>query len=74
MTTPYAIPDLPRTPSTTEPTADLTGILKSLIAMHHLVEMFRRQLSDEASRRNAARLVNRLTKIAAEFRQLTHTP
>jgi site-specific recombinase XerD len=74
MATRYAIPELTSTQSTTEPTADLNGILKSMTAMHHLVEMFRRQLSDEKSRRTIARLANRLVKITTEFRQFTHTP
>ena len=72
MATLYAIPELPSTLPTTEPTADLTGILKSLTAMHHLVEMFRRQLSDEKARRKGSRLANRLVKISTEFRQITY--
>jgi site-specific recombinase XerD len=74
MATLHAIPELPSTLPTTEPTADLTGILKSLTAMHHLVEMFRRRISDEQSRHKIARLANRLVKISTEFRQFIHTP
>lgn len=74
MATRHAIPELPYTLPTTEPTADLNSILKSLTAMHHLVEMFRRRLSDEKSRRTIARLTNRLVKITTEFRQSIHAP
>lgn len=74
ITTLYAVPQLLSTPPSTEPTADLSGILKSLTGMHHLVEMFRRRLSDNKVRRKIARLANRLVKITAEFRQLIHTP
>jgi hypothetical protein len=60
ITTLYAVPKSLSTPPTTEPTADLSGILKSLTGMHHLVEMFRRRLSDNKVRRKIARLANRL--------------
>lgn len=74
MATRHAIPQLTSTPPTAEPTADLHGILQSMIAVHHLVEMFRRQLSDEKSRRTIARLINRLVKITTEFRHLIQAP
>ena len=70
----YAVPELPGTRPTTELTADLPGILKSLTGMHHLIEMFRRRLSDNKVRRKIARLSNRLVKITAEFRQVSHAP
>ena len=73
MSVRHAIPELPSTLPATEPTADLNGILKLLSAMHHRVEMFRRTLSDEKSRRKVVRLANRLVKVAAEFRHLVHT-
>ena len=74
MATRHAIPELPYTLPTTEPTADLNSILKSMTATHHLFEMFRRRLSDEKSRRTIARLANRLVKITTEFRQFIHAP
>jgi hypothetical protein len=74
MATRHAIPQLTSTPPIAEPTADLHGILQSMIAVHHLVEMFRRQLSDEKSGRTIARLINRLVKITTEFRHLIHAP
>jgi site-specific recombinase XerD len=70
----YAVPELPGTRPSTELTADLPGILKSLTGMHHIIEMFRRGVSDHKVRRNIARLANRLVKITAEFRQLRHAP
>jgi site-specific recombinase XerD len=68
----YAIPELPSTRPTTQPIGPTAGILKSLAAARHLVEMFRRRLTDERSRRKIARLANRLLKIAAEFHQFTN--
>jgi site-specific recombinase XerD len=68
MATLYAITELPCTRPTL-PTGEVTGILKSLTATNHLVEMFRRRLSDETSRRKIARLANRLLKVTTEFRQ-----
>jgi site-specific recombinase XerD len=69
----HAIPELHRTPSSNEPAADLNGILKSMTAMHHLVEMFRRALTDEQSRRKTARLTKRLVNITTEFRKFIPT-
>ncbi len=68
----YAVPELPGARLSTELTADLPGILKSLTGMQHLIEMFRRGLSDKNTRRKTARLSNRLAKMTAEFRQLSH--
>lgn len=64
----YAIPELPCTRAI-PPNAEVPDILKSLTAINHLVEMFRRQLGDEKCRRKIARLANRLHKMTTEFRQ-----
>ena len=64
----YAIPELPCTRAI-PPTGETPDILKSLTAINHLVEMFRRQLADEKCRRKIARLANRLHKMTTEFRQ-----
>jgi len=48
----------------------LCGVLDSLLAAQHVLEMFRRTLPDGASRRRLDRLSNRLTKILSEARQL----
>jgi integrase len=50
----------------------LDGLIDSLLATQHVMEMFRRSLSNEASRSRLDRLSNRLTKILAESRKL-HT-
>ena len=47
-----------------------TGVLDSIIAAHHLLEMFRRTLPDNHVRKHLGRLSNRLTKILAEARKL----
>jgi len=64
----HAIPELPCTQAI-PPAAEVPDILKSLTAMNHQVEMFRRQLNDEKSRRTIVRLANRLHKVTTEFRQ-----
>jgi site-specific recombinase XerD len=51
--------------------AAIPGITKSLAASRHLLEMYRRQLSDDYARRKLQRLANRLTKIATEVHRLS---
>src|SRR5438067_10065598 len=61
----------PRTPFT--PRAGLDGLIDSLLAAQHVLEMFRRALPNGTSRRRLDRLSNRLTKILSEARHLgTH--
>ena len=48
----------------------LDGVIDSLLATQHVLEMFRRALPDGASRRRLDRLSNRLTKILSEARKL----
>jgi hypothetical protein len=48
----------------------LDGVIDSLQAAQHALEMFRRSLPIGAARRCLDRLSNRLTKIAAETRKL----
>ena len=50
--------------------AGLEGLIDSLLAAQHVLEMFRRALSDATSRRRLDRLSNRLTKIVIEARKL----
>jgi hypothetical protein len=45
-------------------------LLDSLHAAQHILEMFRRALSEGAVRRHVDRLGNRLTKITSETREL----
>jgi hypothetical protein len=49
------------------------GVIDSLLAAQHVLEMFRRTLPNGASRRSLDRLSNRLTKIVTEARKL-NTP
>jgi len=50
--------------------ADLPCLLDSLDAAQHILEMFRRDLSDDSTRRLLNRLGNRLSKIVAQLRHL----
>lgn len=50
--------------------AGLGGVLDSLLAAQHVLEMFRRALPNGTSRRRLDRLANRLTKILSEARKL----
>lgn len=45
------------------------GVLDALLTAQHLVELYRRSLSEGESRRSLDRLGNRLTKILAEIRK-----
>ena len=60
----------PKTPFTSTRTG-LNGVLDSIIAAQHVLEMFRRTLPDSEARKHLDRLSNRLTKILAEARKLT---
>jgi hypothetical protein len=48
-------------------TADLSGIRQSLTATRHLLEMYRRQLGDEKTRRTIQRLGWRLLAVASQL-------
>ena len=50
--------------------AGLDGLIDSLLATQHVLEMFRRTLPEGTSRRCLDRLSNRLTKIVIEARKL----
>jgi Phage integrase family len=52
------------------PRAGLQGVIDSLLAAQHVLEMFRRALPNDTSRRHLDRLSNRLTKIVIQVRQL----
>jgi integrase len=58
----------PKIPFT--PRAGFDGLIDSLLAAQHVLELFRRTLPNETSRRHLDRLSNRLTKIVAEARKL----
>jgi integrase len=50
--------------------AGLEGVIDSLLAAQHVLEMFRRTLPEGTSRHHLNRLSNRLTKIVTETRKL----
>jgi len=58
----------PKIPFT--PRAGFDGLIDSLLAAQHVLEMFRRTLPNGTSRRHLDRLSNRLTKIVIEARKL----
>jgi hypothetical protein len=58
----------PRTPFS--PRVGLDGVIDSLLAAQHVLEMFRRTLPNGTPRRRLDRLSNRLIKIVSEARKL----
>ena len=63
---PYCLPAL----SVSAATADLPGIHQALVATRHLLEMYRRQLGDEKTRRKLQRLDKRLLAVASELKRI----
>jgi len=63
---PYCIPSL----SISAATADLPGIRHALAATRHLMEMYRRQLSDDKTRRHLQRLDRRLLDVAQQLENI----
>jgi hypothetical protein len=59
----------PKAPSPRLP-AGLDGVIDSLLAAQHVLEMFRRSLANGTLRSCLNRLSNRLTKILGEARKL----
>jgi hypothetical protein len=51
--------------------AGLAGVIDALLGAHHVLEMFRRTVSDVGSRACLDRLSNRLTKIIGEAKRLS---
>jgi integrase len=71
MTQLHAIPKLQSSKiKDTEIRAGIPGICHSLTQANHLMEMYRRQLTDQHIRRKLERLANRLVKISTELHQL----
>jgi site-specific recombinase XerD len=60
---------LPRAPSPA--LSDLPGVRQALAATRHLMEMYRRQVGDEKTRRKLQRLDKRLRTVAGELDRLT---
>ena len=51
-------------------TADLPGVCRALTATRHLLEVYRRQLGDERTRRTLQRLDKRLLAVASQLRRI----
>jgi hypothetical protein len=66
---PYPVPTL--STSASAAAADIPGIRQALVAARHLLEMYRRQLSDDKARRRLQRLDRRLLDIAQQLRNIT---
>jgi integrase len=64
----------PPRPSASLGRAGFAGVLDALLTAQHVVEMYRRSLSDRDSKRLLDRLGNRLTKILAEVKKLQQPP
>ena len=66
---PHSVPVLsvPNCP----PSADVPGILQALTATRHLLDMYRRAVSDEKTRRRLQRLDRRLLNIAKQLDHIT---
>src|SRR6476660_5797553 len=65
-TQPYTLPSL----SVSTATPDLPGIRQALAATRHLLEMYRRQFSDDKTRRRLQRLDHRLLAIAQQLQNI----
>jgi integrase len=70
----HLIPTPKLAASAGKPQADLPGVLHSLQAAQHVLEMFRRTLPDGSDRRILDRLANRITKILSHVRKLNPKP
>jgi len=62
----YPLPSL----SVSAATADVPGIRQALAAARHLLEMYRRQLSDDKARRRLQRLDRRLLDVAQQLQNI----
>ncbi len=52
------------------PRADLSGLINSLKAAQHVLEIYRRNVTDPSARRLLNRLANRIVKILTQTRKL----
>jgi site-specific recombinase XerD len=67
----YTVPQLAPAPAST--TAGLAGIRHALTAIRHMLEMYRRQLTDQKTSRKMRRLASRLLAVATEIQNLDTT-
>jgi hypothetical protein len=63
------VPTLPLTNCGSSATSDVSGILQSIAATRHLLEMYRRQSGEEQISKRFQRLAKRLLNVAIEFRR-----
>jgi integrase len=56
--------------SDSAPRADLSGLIDSLMAVQHVLEIYRRNVTDPSARRLLDRLANRIAKILSQTRKL----
>ena len=56
--------------SDSAPRADLSGLIDSLMAAQHVLEIYRRNVTDPSARRLLDRLANRIAKILSQTRKL----
>jgi site-specific recombinase XerD len=56
--------------SNSAPRADLAGLIDSLMAAQHVLEIYRRNVTDPSARRLLDRLANRIAKILSQTRKL----
>jgi hypothetical protein len=56
------------------PRADLSGLIDSLTAAQHVLEIYRRNVADDSARRLLDRLANRIVKILTQTRKLKPPP
>jgi hypothetical protein len=67
----HLVPSPPALRSSSSSHADLPSLLGSLEVARHILEMFRRDLTDDSTRRLLDRLGDRLSKIVAQLRHLS---
>jgi site-specific recombinase XerD len=70
MVSPHSMPQLPTTHPLNGMAPGIPTITEYLTTIRHLLEMYRRQLTDAKVRRKLERWTNRLAKIAAEVHDL----
>ena len=54
------------------PRADLSGLIDSLTAAQHVLELYRRNIADDSTRRLLNRLANRIVQIHTETKKLNN--
>jgi integrase len=63
---------VPKRPAAS-PRSGVDGVIDALLYVQHLIELFRRNLTDKAVRRAFDRVANRLSKMLSQIRKLTQS-